>query len=121
MKKALIVAIFLVLGLTGCSSHDSGEGRYKLFKTRNMWTFLKLDTQTGMIWQVQFSTKGDEYRYQTELSLVDLVNDLNRFDGRFTLYQTENIYNFVLLDQYDGRAWQVQWGEPANRAVMPIR
>ncbi|HEV3218228.1 MAG TPA: hypothetical protein VGZ48_00545 [Candidatus Acidoferrales bacterium] len=42
--------------------------------------------------------------------------------GRFTLYPTENIYNFLLLDQIDGRVWQVQWNwdSPAKRFVLPI-
>lgn len=26
---------------------------YELYKTENMWTFLKLETSTGKIWQVQ--------------------------------------------------------------------
>ena len=34
--------------------------RFKLFSTQNMWTFIKLDTQTGQMWQVQYSVKGDE-------------------------------------------------------------
>lgn len=34
--------------------------RFKLFPTQNMWTFIKLDTQTGQMWQVQYSVKGDE-------------------------------------------------------------
>ena len=32
---------------------------YKLYATENMWTFLELDTATGIIWQVQYSVKGD--------------------------------------------------------------
>jgi len=30
-------------------------------------------------------------------------------NGRFFLYPTQNMYNFILLDQIDGRTWQVQW------------
>ena len=30
-------------------------------------------------------------------------------NGRFFLYPTQNMYNFILLDQVDGRTWQVQW------------
>ena len=36
---------------------------YKLYETSNMWTFLKLDTRTGRIWQVQYSTEGWKYRF----------------------------------------------------------
>jgi hypothetical protein len=30
-------------------------------------------------------------------------------DGRFTLYETLNILNFLLLDQETGKLWQVQY------------
>jgi hypothetical protein len=39
--------------------------------------------------------------------------------GRFTLYPTQNIYTFVLLNQDNGVAWQVQWA-PNNSFVLPI-
>ena len=32
--------------------------RYKLYPTQNTWTFLELDTQTGRVWQVQYSVQG---------------------------------------------------------------
>lgn len=99
------------------------EPRYQLFKTQNMWTFLKLDTMTGQIWQVQYSTKGSDYRFETALDTSPRISEY--FDdpicGRFTLYATDNMYNFILLDQIDGRCWQVQWStEPENRGVMRI-
>lgn len=99
------------------------EPRYQLFKTQNMWTFLKLDTMTGQIWQVQFSINGSDYRFETALDTSPRISEY--FDepicGRFTLYETDNMYNFILLDQIDGRCWQVQWNtEPENRGVLRI-
>ena len=42
--------------------------------------------------------------------------------ARYKLYPTQNIYNFILLDQVDGRLWQVQWSlEEGNRAIFPIK
>jgi hypothetical protein len=38
--------------------------------------------------------------------------------GRFTLYATTNYYNFVLLDQIDGRTWQVQWSTNQNQMMV---
>jgi hypothetical protein len=33
----------------------------------------------------------------------------------------DNIFNFILLDTYDGRTWQVQWGlNDSDRIVVPI-
>ncbi len=99
------------------------EPRFQLFKTQNMWTFLKLDTMTGQIWQVQFSVNGNEYRFTVPLDINERI--IEDFDepicGRFTLYATENMYNFMLLDQIDGRCWQVQWStDYENRGVMRI-
>ena len=42
-------------------------------------------------------------------------------NGRFFLYPTQNMYNFILLDQVDGRTWQVQWStEESKRLVYRI-
>ena len=42
-------------------------------------------------------------------------------NGRFTLYPTTNTFNFILLDQIDGRTWQVQWSfEKKKRMILPI-
>lgn len=97
--------------------------QYQLFPTENMWTFLKLNTVTGQIWQVQYSINGPEYRFETALDIIPRISEY--FDepicGRFTLYPTKNTYNFILLDQIDGRCWQVQWNtEPSNRGVIRI-
>jgi len=100
-------------------STDS-EVTYRLFSTRNMYTFIKLDTRNGKMWQVQWSTKGSDYRFETSLSDISLVNKDEERNGRFFLYPTTNIYNFILLDQIDGRAWQVQWGKEAERLVIRI-
>jgi len=88
--------------------------RYRLFKTRNTWNFLELDTQTGQVWQVQFSVKEDVSRFRVPIIKDALVTPPSK-TGRFTLYPTKNIYNYILLDQDQGKAWQVQWaieGEP---------
>ena len=101
-------------------STDS-EVTYRLFSTRNMYTFIKLDTRNGKMWQVQWSTKGSDYRFETTLSDISRVNKEDEKIGRFFLYPTTNIYNFILLDQIDGRAWQVQWGNnKEDRMVLRI-
>lgn len=43
------------------ASNTISEENYKLYPTDNMWTFLKLDTRTGKIWQVQYSVNSDSY------------------------------------------------------------
>lgn len=96
------------------------NARYQLFPTDNIWTFLKLDTSNGKIWQVQYSVNND-YRGEVVLSNQALVEGDAAKNGRFTLYPTKNMFNFILLDQKDGRTWQVQWSmEEGNRMVIPI-
>ena len=93
---------------------------YELFPTQNIWTFLKLNTRDGRITQVQYDVSKDN-RMETDLNTTALVGEDNAQNGRFTLYPTNNIYNFILLDQIDGRVWQVQWSiEKDKRLVFPI-
>lgn len=119
MKKVLL-AFFLCLMLfvptkaktstsntkTTVASPDSNVN-FRLFQTNNRWTFLKLDTRTGEIKHVQYSTDGEAMQY--DLNSVPLAEGEDAKPGRFFLYPTENTFNFILLDQIDGRVWQVQW------------
>ena len=93
---------------------------YRLFATRNMYTFIKLNTRNGQMWQVQWGTES-KYRFETTLSDISRVKQDEEKNGRFFLYPTPNIYNFILVDQLDGRVWQVQWStEAKERTVVPI-
>jgi hypothetical protein len=92
---------------------------FRLFSTKNIYIFIKLNTRNGQMWQVQWSNEDD--RLQIPLSLTSRVSNEEEKNGRFFLYPTTNIYNFILLDQLDGRAWQVQWStESKERMVIPI-
>ena len=86
---------------------------YQLFPTQNIWTFIKLDTRNGKMWQVQFSF--DDNKGELVLNSLPLVSEGNETKGRFTLYPTENMYNFLLLDQIDGTVVQVQWSSDAKK------
>ena len=83
------------------------KANFRLYKTKNMYNFIKLDTRTGQMELVQWSVKGNRMSYK--LSDRILVSQEEQIPGRFTLYATTNIYQFVLLDQIDGQTWQVQW------------
>ncbi|WP_375182082.1 hypothetical protein [Chryseobacterium sp.] len=92
---------------------------FRLFSTKNMYTFIKLNTRNGQMWQVQWSTQSNQF--ETPLSLKSLVSDEEEINGRFFLYPTTNLYNFILIDQTDGRVWQVQWSsEIKERMVIRI-
>lgn len=83
------------------------SNRYKMYPTENMHNFLKLDTQTGRIEQVQWSLDNDK-----EFSIILNNKDLSWITGMnsFELYPTQNMYQFILLDKATGRTWHVQWG-----------
>jgi hypothetical protein len=94
---------------------------YRLFSTQNRWTFIKLNTRNGQMWQVQYDTEGDS-RFATYLNLEPLVSKEKEVNGRFTLYSTQNMWTFILLDQLDGKTWQVQWSiESKERLIIPIK
>ena len=105
---------------TAESKQEYTTSAYQLFPTQNSYTFIKLDTRNGRMSQVQWSTESKS-RFATTLSDIALVNKEDEKNGRFILYPTTNIYNFILLDQIEGRTWQVQWGnEEKNRMVIQI-
>lgn len=52
------------LNYIGIVPEDDGwDGRFELYPTKNMYTFIMLDTGTGDTYQVQWSTKGYEYQF----------------------------------------------------------
>lgn len=97
------------------------EPQYKLYPTDNMWIFLKLNTMTGQIWQVQYGV-GDKKAMEVVLDIDKRISSEDEpICGRFELHKTQNMYNFILLDTIDGRVWQVQWAfEYYNRIVKRI-
>lgn len=99
---------------------DNPNATYRLYPTTNMWTFLKLNTEDGRIWQVQYSM-NDENRFETYLNVFPLAAGAEKKPGRFTLYPTQNMWTFILLDTINGSTWQVQWSqEPDNRGIVHI-
>ena len=88
MKRCLLIVVIYFLSFSSSFAQDL-EPRFKLYPTKNIWTFLKLDTSTGLIWQVQFSTQGEDYRFETPLNTTALVLDKNCPSGRFELYPSE--------------------------------
>lgn len=69
-----------------------------------------------------FYQRGN-YRFKSILNSESLLpyNDENGgYAGRFELYKTQNMYNFILLDTETGSTWQVQWGNADERQVIRI-
>lgn len=127
MKKLLTIFAAMCLSLSAYSQSSlqsntkqtvaspDNKVNFRLFQTNNRWIFLKLDTRNGKITLVQYSTEGTDKMLECCLNSESLVVDDLSKPGRFFLYPTENTFNFLLLDQEDGRVWQVQWDFDASK------
>ncbi|WP_298512868.1 hypothetical protein [uncultured Kordia sp.] len=131
MKKSILLVIIVLTTMISYAQSDlekdaafdqnTSNVTYKIFPTKNMWNFIKLNTKTGQMWQVQFDVNGKD-RFQTDLNILPLVIKEKQVDNRFTLYPTQNTWTFILLDQIDGNTWQVQWAiKSKDRMVIPIK
>tara|TARA_B100001146_G_C16193827_1_gene440501 strand:- start:2097 stop:2573 length:477 start_codon:yes stop_codon:yes gene_type:complete len=103
--------------------------RYKLYPTTNINFFLKLDTSKGLIWLLRKrSSEVDDGIVEVQSKnlaltpseieywkgIYEITGD--DFDttkiaqvGRYKLYPTKNMWNFLLIDVIDGDTYQVQW------------
>ncbi len=127
MKK-LAFLLLIAICMTCCSNAaepatvvaptTNAVNNYLLYPTTNIYTFLKLDTRNGKIWQVQYSM--DENEFEVSLNSRELVTAGK--PGQFALYPTTNNWTFLLLDTVNGDVWHVQWSQDAeNRGIIPIR
>lgn len=123
MKRFFVFA-FVILTCTFCAPAQIKDNaievpRFKIYPTENIFNSLKLDTSTGRVWQVQIAVG------EASTAIVEIVNnDIPTLDGqnvsdavagRFELYPTKNMFNFILIDTTDGRCWQVQWNTSEDK------
>lgn len=97
---------------TVTSSIPNKDAKFLLFPTKNNFNFLKLNTRNGEVYIVQYSLDNPDNRLETKIESYQypLVSKEEESNGRFYLYPTTNFFNFLLMDQIDGRVWQLQWG-----------
>lgn len=127
MKRLLLLFILILsyVGYTNAAEPativapaTNAVNNYLLYPTTNIYTFLKLDTRNGKIWQVQYSM--DDNEFEVVLNSRELVTAGK--PGQFALYPTTNNWTFLLLDTINGDVWHVQWSqEVENRGIIPIR
>ena len=130
MKKYIILAIIVILNINLFAQvqieknqndlHQANENyikTYRIFPTNNMWYFIKLNTQTGQMWQIELNQKKSN-QLETPLNSLSLVEKQNKVDNRFTLYPTKNSWNFLLLDQINGKLWQLNWSTKSGKSEM---
>ena len=78
-------------------------------------------------WEETYNSKPDSivsiedkkrlkpYTFEERLSLkFDNIEQ----NGRFKLYPTGNMYNFIMVDVINGRSWQVQWSTKKDERLV---
>lgn len=94
--------------------------RYKIYQTDNIYILLKLDTKKGKVWMVQYSMNDTESA-EIPIKYLPIVTEDEGWNGRFELYPTKNMYNFIMVDNDDGTTYQVQWStERSYRFIEKI-
>lgn len=94
--------------------------RYKMYSTQNINILLKLDTKRGRIWMVQYRMK-DQSSMEVTIDNFAAVGENAGWNGRFEMYPTNNMYNFLMIDTETGQVYQVQWStEYSKRFVEKI-
>ena len=98
---------------------SSRIGRYKVYPTTNTYTSLRLDTATGQVSALQIGIGKEAKTMSYEITDALYVDE--EIIGRYELYPTNNVRNFILLDTIKGYAYQIQWStkeEECGRWLM---
>ena len=128
IKKATIgILFFMVLNVFSfispvyASEIQNPNAVYEIYGTTNIYNVLKLDTRNGIITQIQIGMNKSSSQMEVYINDKSLVSIEEQQNGRFALYPTGNMYNFVLLDRISGKTWQVQWHtKPDYRYITRI-
>lgn len=122
MKKILFLCLLTIL-VAACNNTPNadnqssekavriaseGNPRYKMIETQNVHILLKWDTRTGRTWMVQYSL-SDTPALENLIPNSNFLSEDKSWNGRFELYPTQNMFNFIMIDTYNGNTYQVQW------------
>lgn len=94
MKK--ILSVFLLFIVVNAKAQT-----FKYYQTENIHNQLQLNSKTGEVLQVQ--DDGQTFTVNAALT-VD-----NEIPNKYALFKTENMWTFILLDQFTGKLWQCQY------------
>ena len=117
VSKIKYAGILLLLFVPLISFGQEDIERFKLYPTENMWIFLELDSATGLVWQVQYAVNDDDKRFKTVLNDF-VLNNNEQVNGRWKLYPTQNMYQFLLVDVMFGSVIQIQWSTEKNKRFV---
>ena len=107
MKK--FIALFALMVITLASYAQV----YKMYNTRNYHNQLRLNTMTGEVQQIQ-----DDGQSWIVCSAREISGDK---ESRFRLYETQNMWTFIMLDTYTGKNWQVQFSVKGEDYMFAVR
>ena len=94
--------------------------RYFLYPTKNMWTFILVDSFYGKLWQCQFSVDGAEYIFSVPIN--ETILSYSKY-SKFEISPMTSMYQFYLTNGDTGEMWQFQWTTdgPEYRWIKKIR
>lgn len=139
MNKYMFFIIVVILILTGCNTQTPSQTEvkrltfeeqmqentkelpaFKMIATENIYILLKWNTRTGEVWMTQYALSDTDAIEHKIPSIINVASE-NSWNGRFELYPTKNMFNFIMVDTYFGNTYQVQWNsKDENCFVVPI-
>lgn len=102
--KFVLIPFFILYNL-----FDAKSQNYKFYDTENYHNQLRLNMKTGEVVQIQ----DDGYKKNIQESI-----EINSTENRFKLIKTENMWTFILLDEFSGRLWQAQFSVKGEERIF---
>lgn len=114
---------------------DTNRLRTVLSDTKQAYTLVEVEEDWNSrieerlkVWEEEYNSKPDSIvsaemkAYWKPYTLKETIErERISQNGRFKLYPTDNMYNFIMVDVIDGRTWQVQWNiDYDKRLCIPI-
>ena len=129
--KNLLVLLFIIPIFS--FAQECKIPKYKVYPTENKEVSLKLDSATGEVWQVEIGVEtGEEIASKIDFisnktdstfeKVTDFSDVMKNFrvaqNGRFELFPTNNIYEFLMVDTILGTTYQVQWHNQQEKRLI---
>lgn len=92
MKRFLTCIVIALLSISAFAQNEYIP-TFKFFKTKNLHNQLRLNTKTGEV--IQMQDDGQEFVLNSGITPENT-------SFRYWLYETKNIWTFILLDTFTG-------------------
>lgn len=88
------------------TNESNWRNRFQLFPTQNMWNLIMLDSYTGRIWQVQYSTQDFDLKLCIPINDRELSNNTKSV---FYIQPLTSMFQYYLINDITGDMWKFQW------------